>query len=241
MTELKKIIPSVENIYDTSPAILCFGHAGSYSGVFRDWLNAAEDLSILPVELPREKTFFDDIAAFVAKSLAPVLRERGYCVFGHSMGAAFAFETEYILETEYNLCAEGVFVCGRHSPDMNKEEFYRSSMDRERLILEMKRLGGIDETLLENKEYTDIIIPFIREDYRIHESYSYSGHRIRCSLEVDLGVGDVSVSIADTNGWRNMTDSGFTRKLFDGGHFFLYDDMKYFRYLYRRCREIFEF
>lgn len=241
MTELKKIIPSAENICNDVPIIICFGHAGSYGGVFRNWINAVENMAILPVELPREKKIFDDIVKLVAESLAPFLRERCYCIFGHSMGAVFAFETEYILENEYGICAKEVFVCGRHSPDLDKKEFYNTSMNNDRLILEIKRLGGTNEELLEKEEYTNVIIPFIKNDYRIHESYKYCGHKVSCPLEVNLGMTDVSVSIADISGWKNMTNRDFTRKLFDGGHFFLYDDMKYFKYLQGRCRKIFGF
>lgn len=241
MTEYNKIFPFARNICNNLPAVLCFGHAGSYSGVFREWVNSAEDMLFLPVELPREKGIFADIALSVAEAAEKILNGRRYCIFGHSMGAAFAFETEYILETEYNLCAESVFVCGRHSPDLDRTEFYNSSMGDEMLVRELKRLGGTDLQLLENKEYTDIIIPFIREDYRIHESYTYNNHVIRCPLEADVGMTDISVSFTDTDGWRNMTESSFTRKLFSGGHFFLYDDMNYFGYLHGRCRKIFGF
>lgn len=240
MTDTDRVIP-LRNIPDIDiPVVLCFGHAGSYSGIFRNWVQNTDDFSFIPVEIPRRLGNFRAIAETVAACSYDILNGRKYCVFGHSMGAAFAFEVEYILETEYGLQAENVFVCSRHSPNVNKEEFYDSSMDEERLILELKRLGGTDEALFTQKEYRNTIIPFIRNDYRIHESFEWKGERLKCSLEADLGMDDVSVSISDIAGWRKMTESVYKRKLFNGGHFFLHESNEYYEYLKKRCHYIFE-
>lgn len=233
------IIPEYIDIPETKPVVLCFGHAGSYGNTFREWNESAADCAFIPVKLPREKENFNDIAAAVAEAAAPLLQKRRYCMFGHSMGALFAFETEYILEHDYKLCADHLFVCGRHSPDNEKEEFYNTSMGDERLIMEIKRLGGTYDELLSDSRYTSVILPFIKNDYRIHESYKYCGHKVICPLEADVGTDDISVSISDTDGWRNMTRGCFTRRIFSGGHFFLYDDMSYFSRLYKLCSEIF--
>ncbi|HBB19717.1 MAG TPA: hypothetical protein DCZ62_04670 [Ruminococcus sp.] len=239
MLDTEHIFP-LRNIPEADvPVVLCFGHAGSYSGIFRDWMNNTEEFAFVPVEIPRRLGDLRRIAERVADRASELLWGREYCVFGHSMGAALAFETECILESRYGLEAENVFVCSRHSPDVDKDEFFDSSMSDERLILELKRLGGTDEEVFSQKEYRETIIPFIRNDYRIHESFQWKGERLRCSLEADLGMDDVSVSISDISGWRNMTEGEYKRKLFNGGHFFLYDDDEYFEYLKKRCCQIF--
>ena len=66
MTDTQRIIP-LRNIPDIDiPVVLCFGHAGSYSGIFRNWVQNTDDFSFIPVEIPRRLGNFRAIAETVA-------------------------------------------------------------------------------------------------------------------------------------------------------------------------------
>ena len=56
-------------------------------------------------------------------------------------------------------------MVARHAPQMPDPSVFKSTMSDESLIDEMKRLGGTPDEILNNREYMNMFINRIRNDY----------------------------------------------------------------------------
>jgi medium-chain acyl-[acyl-carrier-protein] hydrolase len=68
-----------------------------------------------------------------------------------------------------------------------------------------------------------ILLPVIRADFQMHETYAYRPLApLSCPISVFGGQQDFHVPEADLRAWRDQTSSGFSLKMFPGDHFFLH-------------------
>ncbi|HNZ99586.1 alpha/beta fold hydrolase [Ruminococcus sp.] len=210
------------------PLLFCFHHAGGNAGQLRSWSGIRSGISVVPVEYAghgcRMKERFSedicDIAAELAGEIAKAAEGRRIYIYGHSLGTLIAFETVRILELQ-GTDVQGLVVAGRGAPFDRDLGGFHSSMGREALIEEMKRLGGMDECFLGDKSFMDYFSPIILSDYRLFERYSYDGGRISAPVCAHCAVDDVDTSPEQMLHWEQVTDSWFEEKTFEGGHFFV--------------------
>ena len=87
------------------------------------------------------------------------------------------------------------------------------------------RYAGIPAEVLQNRELLDLLLPTLRADVRLMETYR---HRDEAPLDLEIlalgGTSDGAVPVADLNAWRSQTAKRFSARLLPGDHFFLVDD-----------------
>jgi surfactin synthase thioesterase subunit len=90
----------------------------------------------------------------------------------------------------------------------------------------LERMGafqGIPQRVIEHPELRELVLPTLRADMEVCESYA---HPRREPLEVPIvafgGRDDTSTSVPALRAWREHTSSSFELHLLDGGHFFLH-------------------
>ncbi|GAA5040053.1 pyochelin biosynthetic protein PchC [Thermocatellispora tengchongensis] len=206
--------------------LICFPHAGGGAGAYRSW-NALlpPSVELLAVQYPgREDRFpdplvddMDELAGAVAAALRGAL-DRPYMVFGHSMGAAVAYETVHLLRPHE---PAALFVSGRPAPDRFRGgDVHRR--DDEGLIDELTRLGGTDRDVLADPALRRAVLAYVRNDYKLIENYRpRSRPPLTCPLTVLTGADDPELPPDQAGGWARLT-SGRTEVLtFPGGHFYL--------------------
>ncbi|MFD0392613.1 thioesterase II family protein [Streptomyces nogalater] len=88
-------------------------------------------------------------------------------LFGHSMGAMVAFETARLLE---NATPAVLFLSGRQGPTAERAETVHLDDDA-RLIEEVMRLDGTDAAVFQDEELLQLVLPALRADYRVVETY----------------------------------------------------------------------
>lgn len=88
---------------------------------------------------------------------------------------------------------------------------------------ELRVLNGTPGELLENAELMELMLPTLRADFSVLETYVY---RKAPPLDVPLtvlgGTADPSVEISALQGWRDRTTAGSRLRLIAGDHFFLH-------------------
>jgi len=104
--------------------LICFSHAGGSASAYRDWATDLPDrIEVVAVEYPGRGsqiaepacTAMADLAEAATEALSP-LTERPYALFGHSMGAAAAYETALRLREQEKPEPVRLVVSGREPP-----------------------------------------------------------------------------------------------------------------------------
>ncbi|MGA4838921.1 thioesterase II family protein [Streptomyces sp. G45] len=219
--------------------LVCLPHAGGSAGTYRAWTAAlAPDVDVVPVELAgrdsrvREPppTDMDAVVADLTGLLAAL--DEGpapapYALFGHSLGAIVAYETAR--ETQRLGRAPVLVIASGSEPPHRVAE---ASRDRHLLpddafLREVLRLGGTSADVLREPELLRVVLPRLRADYRVAETYAHRpGPPLTCPLAVYAGEADPTVRHELLADWGQMTAAGgrpVVSRRFPGGHFYLDD------------------
>lgn len=112
------------------------------------------------------------------------LGTRPMTLFGHSMGAAIAYEVTARLERT-GVVPQALVVSGQPAPHRRKRSALHRASDED-LLADIDRIGAAGSGLLrQDPELRDLLLPMIRADYQVIETYeSPAGSKLRTS---DLG------------------------------------------------------
>jgi medium-chain acyl-[acyl-carrier-protein] hydrolase len=212
--------------------LICFPHVGSGANIFRAWpdgLPAA--VEVCPIQLPgRERRVLEPafnnlslLVETVAPALIPYL-DKPFAFFGHSMGAAICFELARHLRQTQNVEPIHLFVSGRQAPQL-REQGTKTIYDlpEDAFLEELRRLKGTPEEVLQQPELMNFMMPMLRADFELIETYIYSvGPPLDCPITALGGTQDEEVSREDLEAWREQTTAHFSLHMLPGDHFFLH-------------------
>lgn len=209
--------------------LFCFPYAGGGSSVFRTWSDDLPDwIEVCPTQLPGrenrilEKPFhqMSDLIKSIAQAIKPYL-DLPFALFGHSMGAWIAFELAHHLNKNFDLLAQHLFVSGRFAPQIADNKNLHKLPDKEfREKLEM--YGGTPKAVLESDELMELLIPILRADFSICETYVYQQNSpLTCPISVFGATTDHLVEPDSLIEWKKETSNSFRVEIFNGDHFFL--------------------
>ncbi len=207
--------------------LVCLPHAGGAAAYFRPWAGQLpETVEVLVAQYPghgdRMDEPFVDAMVPVADALAGAIRELGpapLALFGHSLGAAVAYEIAVRLEVSGPGPVRALFASGRPSPHQPGE---RHAAPDDELWADVVGLGGTEPELLANPVVRELSLPRLRNDYRLSETYiPAEGPGISAPVRVYYGADDPEIPSADVIDWARWTTGGCTVRRFGGDHFYL--------------------
>jgi pyochelin biosynthetic protein PchC len=209
--------------------LVCFPHAGGNAAFYRSWVPALPvDVELFAVQYPgrmdrlREPylTGMDQLSSQAAAAVAPLLDRGPVALFGHSLGASAAFEVARHLEAGGRRPA-ALFVSGRPAPQHQRVTAVHLA-DDDVVWAETRRLGGTDDEVLDHRALRDVVLPILRADYRIAETYRPgNGPPLTTPVVACIGDADPEVTPAEATGWEEHTVGGFALRVFGGDHFYL--------------------
>lgn len=217
----------------TEPAarLVCFPHAGGSASFFRDWSALMPaDVELVAARYPgREDRIREplvDTMDALADPLARACSElRGVplALFGHSMGAAVAYEVARRLTAEPSSTAPvALFVSGYPGPGRQADPRARIGLTDEDLMADMRELGGTDPAAFEDSGLRELFLPAMRADYRIVATYESSdAAAIDCPVVVYYGDQDEAMDKESVRAWSTVSAGSFTEHRLQGGHFYL--------------------
>jgi medium-chain acyl-[acyl-carrier-protein] hydrolase len=157
----------------------------------------------------------------LAQGLVPLL-DKPFSFFGHSLGALVAFELARCLRRQSGVEPTRLFVSAGHAPQATVRGRPMHALPEEEFLEELRRLSGIPEKVLEDKDIMRIMLPVLRADLAVYETYVYKPERpLACPISGFGGLFDQRVSRGDLEAWRDQTSGSFSLKMFPGDHFFL--------------------
>jgi surfactin synthase thioesterase subunit len=218
---------------DAAARLFCFPHAGGGAAVYAPWARALRDrpIEIAAAQLPgrddrlREPACadLDCIVDGLADAIEP-LADRPYAFFGHSLGALVAFELARRLRDRRAGGPAHLFVSGAHAPQIPRDTPPLRFIDGDAAFLEAvaATYGGVPKIVLEQAELRVALVPALRADLALTETYTYrDAPPLTCPIAAYGGASDPFVSEARLAGWREHTTGEFSCRLFAGHHFYL--------------------
>lgn len=208
--------------------LFCFPYAGGGDHVFRTWADQLPVVETYLVQMPgrgrrlAEKPFTNlaELTKTLAEAIVPYL-DIPFIFFGHSMGAMLSFELARELRRG-RLEPMEIFVSACHAPQIPESNILHD-LPESKLIEELKRLNGTPKEVLENPELLSIVLPTLRADCMITETYIYKHEPpLSCPISVFGGLQDPLVKREELEGWREQTSGLFSLRMLDGDHFFLH-------------------
>lgn len=210
--------------------LFCLPHAGGSASAYHIWLSALPSfVELCPIQMPgrenrlreRPYTSFPALAHAVAQSLDTHL-DKPFVFFGHSLGAKLAFELTRLLRRENGPEPLHLFVSGHGAPHRPHTATPIHALPDAEFIREVQRYEGMPQEVLESEELMRYILPILRADFSVNESYVYTHEPpLRSSITAYGGLRDEGVPRDEIEAWREQTTATFELHMFPGGHFFL--------------------
>jgi medium-chain acyl-[acyl-carrier-protein] hydrolase len=209
--------------------LMCLPPAGGGASRYRNWAaHLPADVEVVSVQLPgRENRFnerpiesMDQLVGPLIDGLASYL-VAPFALFGHSMGAMIAFELIRQLRSR-GVRPVHLFVSGCRAPDLPSRSPDWHTLPDPEFIAAIEELGGIPPELLAERQFLDAMLPTLRSDCALTETYAFSSEAmLSCPVSAFGGLRDKEVPPEDVRAWSRHTTGPFRVHLLPGDHFFV--------------------
>jgi surfactin synthase thioesterase subunit len=208
--------------------LYCFPHAGGSATYFRDWARRLRpSIDVVAIDPPGRGSRFNtpvltrltDVVADVQVRIdssddVPV------ALFGHSMGAAVAYEVARCLQ-EHGRPPVHVVVSGHEAPDADHDRDPLHLLEDAELLNHLARLDGIPRAVLADRELLELMLPIVRADLTAIETYRHDPDPLATFPITALGgAGDRLVGRDGLARWGRLTSGEFRWALLPAGHFY---------------------
>ena len=214
--------------------LICLPYAGGGTAGYHRWrtkLPAA--IEVVALSLPGHdgrlnEPLCTDLQTLVEAQIDSLAQnemlDRPFALLGHSMGAWLAFEIARTLRRR-NLPMPGLLIVTASRPPAIAAPVkpWHQLPDDDLVARVDARYGGIPPAIRQNPDALRLLLPALRADLQMIESYRFNEEP---PLDVDIlalgGTDDPAVSVTQINDWHRHTTREFSARLLPGGHFFLF-------------------
>lgn len=210
--------------------LFCFPYAGGTAMIFRSWPRyLPAEIEVCAVQYPGRGSRIaeglnEDVEQMVNSSydkLQPFMN-KPFAFFGHSMGALVSYEFARRLQREQRPGPFGLFVSGCTAPHIRQIDEVTYNLPEPEFIAELRKLQGTPPEVLDNKELMQLMLPIIRADFKVSQTYEYvPGPPLECPIRAFGGLKDEQVAREKVEGWGEHTSASFRAQMLPGDHFFL--------------------
>jgi medium-chain acyl-[acyl-carrier-protein] hydrolase len=213
-----------------SARLFCIPYAGGSASIYRQFAAASPAwLQVIPVELPgRGRLVKEPLASSLVELAGQIARaiqevsDLPYAIFGHSLGALLAYQVTAALAASEGPQPQKLFLAGVTPPFLGKERPPLADMDESTLLQYLRAFEGTPEAILNDPSIRDFLLPILRSDFRLVETYRVQEPlRLKTSLTVLWGDADQATPDSDMRQWERAAAGEFFSRTYPGGHFFL--------------------
>ena len=158
----------------------------------------------------------------LAEAIRPHLAQP-FAFFGHSMGAAVAFELARRLRREGQALPAMLLVSAARAPQYRRNHVPPPDLSEADFLAELRRLEGIPVEALGDPEVMRVLLPALRADAALYRNYVYCEEPpLACPIRAFGGEADPNVTRDHLEAWARQTTASFRLRLFPGGHFYMH-------------------
>ncbi|MFI6084257.1 thioesterase II family protein [Streptomyces sp. NPDC051217] len=211
--------------------LICFPHAGAGATAYANWAPLLPpEIELVAVQLPgrqdriAEEPFSEvgPLISVLTHALRPVLGG-SFSFFGHSCGAALAFELAKALRAKGRPGPERLFLSAQPAPDATRIRQLHD-LPEDEFRAQMIALGGIDEEIAGDEFVMDSLLSVLRADFRLWERHRAAPEApLDCPITVLAGDSDPRAPKETVGEWRKQTNAEFSTHFHPGGHFHFLD------------------
>jgi surfactin synthase thioesterase subunit len=215
--------------------LFCLPYAGGSAMVYSSWKKPLlPDIEVIPIELagrggktdvPFYRSLSGDGTDDIMAQLGRHLDGSPFAIFGHSMGALFAYEVGHRIQAETGRRPIHMFFSGRGAPHLKRADRIVHLLPDAEFQAEIMKLGGTPKELFEQEELAKVFLPVLRADYRLVETYEplplHLAEPLDCDVTVLWGTED-QYNREDAEAWRHYTKRRCRVEAFQGNHFFIH-------------------
>ena len=213
-----------------SVRLFCFPFAGGGASLYREWRRRSPPgLDLCPVQLPGREA---RIREAPLRRMGPLVEEvwrrlepwanRPYALFGHSMGALIVLELAHHARRKGHPLPAHLIVSGARPPHLREGGLSLHKLPDREFVQALRDLGGTPEAVLAHPELMDLLLPALRADFEVSETY---GGRdldpLHCPITAFGGDMDPEVPPEMVEEWRLFSSAPFESVILPGGHFFM--------------------
>lgn len=213
--------------------LFCFAYAGGNAMLYRPWQQQMDTrIEVLPVQLPGRgvrmmETPYSDMQKLVPDLAEVILREASvpFAFFGHSLGSLLAFEIIRYCQTKQLPLPVHAFFSGCAAPQFRKPPEGMHLMPDDELMDKLKAYNGTPPAVLANRELMELVLPMIRADFSIVETWQYRPMPLfPTPISVLAGRQDDRTSEEQATGWAKESSGSCSVHWFEGDHFFIHGE-----------------
>lgn len=216
--------------------LFCFPYAGGSAMVYNKWKQyLAPGIELMPIELAGRgrrihEALYKDIQHLVDDVLSIIGKEitqTSYALFGHSLGGMISYELAVRIRDQRLPPPVHIFFSGKSAPGIknDKEKIYHRMSD-EVFRKEVISLGGTPAEFFEQPELVELLLPMLKNDFRLAETEIYNGDILPFDENITVFLGkDDDFTPEQCDGWKKHTKQHCNIHYFEGGHFFLHNEV----------------
>jgi medium-chain acyl-[acyl-carrier-protein] hydrolase len=207
----------------------CIPSAGGSASAYAHWRRGLDRrIRVIALELPgrgrrlRESPLKDiDSAVRDALSFVRPRLTRLFAFFGHSLGAIIAAECCRRLEEEGSGVAQRLFVASSLAPHRARCPETPTQRSDAELIGQLRNYEGTPEEVLRDAELMALVLPAIRADFMMLDTYDYQNTDgcLSCPITAIAAEADAAAPAEELNAWAAHTRGKFDLHRVAGGHF----------------------
>ncbi len=154
--------------------------------------------------------------------------DKPFAFFGHSLGGLLCFEVARKIFLSSKKLPEHLFVSAHRAPQLPDTNPPMHHLDDQNFLKKVTQLGGMDVELIQNRELIDIMLPVLKADFAVCETYHYQiASPLNCPITAFGGLEDPYVKKEELGAWEKQTTLSFSVRMFPGGHFFIRESQHY--------------
>lgn len=210
--------------------LFCFPYGGGGATFFYPWAFKLSSLAeLVAIQLPGHETRFDEPLLYDKEEIINELlkafinyNDKPYIFFGHSLGALISFELIKALRKAEYFSPSHLIVSGRRAPHISSRMLPIHHLPDKEFLEKILRYDGLTQEMLGNEDLMKLILPVLRADFKVSETYKYVPD---LPFDFDItamgGTGDLTTFEEDIKEWESHTSRRFKYFSYSGNHFFI--------------------
>ncbi|MFI7549150.1 thioesterase II family protein [Micromonospora sediminimaris] len=226
----RRWVRTLTGVDEPTTRLVCFPHSGGTAAVYRPWSPLVPaGVTLHAVQYPgHADRLAEEPAGSIAEMATQVAAEllrmppARCALIGHSLGALVAYETARVLR-DNGSPVHHLFVSGAAGPRLAGGGTIHQLGDEE-LWSAIVKLGGIEPELADQPELRDLLLPVLRSDITLHETYrpAPDADPLDCPVRSYYNTEDPLVDADQVAAWAAVNEREFSMRVWPGGHFRLH-------------------